>query len=215
MRQTSRIDRALGIVPWIPAVLGIGALVTLLVIVATRLSPWSADSGALPPPQPPVVLPEGNRPAPPPPAATTPPPPSTTPPSSRPVPVGRTSTVPPPVTTRPAPPAAPPAAVVTGRYEVVDAYPESFIGQVLITNRPGADRAWTVTLTFPAGVGDLRTAWLESLPQPTLTAAGRTFTWRSTTPLAAGTTGRLRFHFERTGDAATPTRCTTNGRACD
>lgn len=214
MRQTSRIDRALGIVPWIPAVLGIGALVTLLVIVAIRLSPRSAESGALPPPQPPVILPEAGR-IPPPPSAV----PESPPPPSRPVPVGRTSTVPPPVTTRPAPPptatraASPPA--VTGRYEVVDAYPESFIGQVAITNRPGADRAWTVTLTFPAEVGDLRTSWLESLPQPTLTTAGRTFTWRSTTPLAAGTTGLLRFQFERTGDAATPSRCTANGRACD
>lgn len=206
--------RALGLAPWIPAILGIGSLLALLTIAAAWLNPWSTDDTALPPPQPPVVLPEGRITPP----LTTEAPESAPPPSpaedpETPVPVGRTTTIRPPLTRPPTTRPAPPPPVI-GRYQVVDSYGDSFIGQVLITNEPGADRSWTVVLEFPSDVGDLRTSWLEGLPQPTLSRAGRTFTWRSTTPLAAGATGMLRFHFDRPGAADQPSRCLTNGRAC-
>lgn len=204
----------LELAPWLPAVLGVAALALLLISAVIRPFLWDDEDTPLPPPPPPLTLPGATDRPPPapsnpqpdgPPAASGSVPEGSAPTASRTVPVGRTSTVPPPRTTPPAPP-------VTGRYEILDSYPDSFIGQVLITNSPGADRNWTVTLTFPSGAGELRTSWLESLPQPTLTRSGTTYTWRSTTPLAAGASGGLRFHFE--GTRRTPAACVTNGRAC-
>jgi hypothetical protein len=224
MRQRSGSDRVWGLIPWIPAIAGIGSLTALLVIAAIRLAPWSTAPHPLPPPQPPLSLPMA-------PATTAP-----TPGSAVTVPVGRPTAVPAvnapegpaanptptrPATrpstrptTRPATTTAPPPSPVTGRYQVNNSYGDSFIGQVMITNAASSARDWTVTLVFPAGVGRLRTSWLEGQPQPTLTRSGQTYTWTSTVPLAAGTSGPLRFMFDRSGTAERPSRCTTNGQAC-
>ncbi|MFF5292198.1 cellulose binding domain-containing protein [Paractinoplanes globisporus] len=102
-------------------------------------------------------------------------------------------------------------ATVTGRYHVLESYGDSFIGEVLLTNRTGTGQDWVVTLTYP---GTLRTSWLESLPQPTLVQRGDTYTWTSSVPLAASSTGQLRFHFDRSGGSDNPDACSVNGQSC-
>ena len=103
---------------------------------------------------------------------------------------------------------------MTGRYRVVDSFPDGFIGEVLVTNASGADRDWTVRLRFGDAAGELRTSWVESAPQATPGTAGDTFTWSSGVPVAAGSSVALRFHFARTGPDEAPRTCTVNGVAC-
>ena len=42
---------------------------------------------------------------------------------------------------------------------------------------------------------------------------GSTYTWTSSVPLAAGSSGSMRFHFKLSGSAG-PSGCTVNGSAC-
>jgi hypothetical protein len=100
---------------------------------------------------------------------------------------------------------------VTGSYRELSGYGDSFIGEVVLTNRSAADQDWVATVTYP---GSLRTSWLESLPQPTVVRRGQTFTWASSAPLTAGATVRLRFHFDRADDSDAPTFCAVNGSLC-
>ena len=57
---------------------------------------------------------------------------------------------------------------VTGRFQVIDSYGDSFAGEVLLTNTATDARHWRVSLAFPSNVGGLRVSWLEGQPQPTL-----------------------------------------------
>ncbi|MDG4831880.1 cellulose binding domain-containing protein [Solwaraspora sp. WMMD1047] len=114
--------------------------------------------------------------------------------------------------TKPAPPAAPPT--VTGHYQLMASYDDSFIGEVVLRNVSGVDRQWTVELRFPAGVGELRTFWVESAPQATLRRSGGLFIFTSTVALPAGSSVPLRFHIDRTGAANAPSDCRVNGTAC-
>lgn len=202
----------------IPTAAGILALVTLGLITAVRLVPGHDDTATLPPPQPAFTLP-GVTSGPQLPVSLLPTTPGST---ARTVdvqeaaetsPAGRaagtrpTRTRPPVVVTPPRP--TTPAGVV-GTYRVLDSYPDSFIGEVLVRNTTGGERSWTVTLTYP---GELVTSWLESLPQPRLAQRGSTYTWTSSVPLAAGSSGSLRFHFKLSGSAG-PTGCTVDGSPC-
>lgn len=130
-----------------------------------------------------------------------------------------------PTSTRPAPPSQfrpatrppttpPPAPDVTGRYRVVDSFDDGFIGEVLVTNTGGRDRDWKVRLRFAGNVTALRTSWVESAPQATLTVSGGTFTWTSGVGVRAGSDVALRFHFSRSGSGDRPRSCTVNGTAC-
>ena len=217
MREKSEPSRAVQLIPWIPTMLGVTALLTLMVIATIRLTPWSSSPRPLlpaPAAAPPFVIADQD-------------------PSSSPALISATSTAdsPPPATatdtgrTAHEPTAGRPTTVatpathqvppeVTGHYSVLNSYGDSFIGQVLVVNDSTRPQDWTVVLTFPADVGRLRTSWLESLPQPTLTRSGQTYTWRSTVPLAAHSSGELRFQFDRPGTREDPTRCLTNGSAC-
>ncbi|GIF21411.1 hypothetical protein BJ973_005142 [Actinoplanes tereljensis] len=122
-----------------------------------------------------------------------------------------TKTVPPrDPTSDPQPTTAPAAVTVSGTYRILNSYPDAFIGEVLLRNHTGTGRSWTVTLNYP---GALVTSWLESLPQPTLVQRGTSYTWTSSVPLAAGSTGSLRFHFKLSGSAG-PENCAVNGSAC-
>ena len=128
-----------------------------------------------------------------------------------------------PASQRPRPPAAassttprttaPPPAV-TGRFQVIDSYGDSFAGEVLLTNTATDARSWKVSLAFPSNVGGLRVSCLEGQPQPTLARRGRTYTWTATVMLSAGSTAQLRFHFDRSGSGQTPSSCTVNGSRC-
>lgn len=209
--------------PWVvvAALTGLALIAVLLVLL-----PADRPVGPLPAPPPPflpgVAQPASRASAPPtPPAsapvtattvtattATAPESPATTRPPARPAAPSRArpSTAP-----RPTPP---PDAPVRGRYRVVDSFPDGFIGEVLVTNSSPRDRDWTVRLAFPGTVGDLRTSWVESAPQATLSTAGDTFVWSSGVPVAAGSTAVLRFHFARSGDDERPLSCTVNGTAC-
>ncbi|MET0425815.1 MAG: hypothetical protein ABW046_18240 [Actinoplanes sp.] len=196
--------------PWAPTLLAVGSLLALLVLSAGRLLPGRSTPDSLPPPQPAFTLPD---------SSTGPQAPASLIPSPVPTSSSRliTSRPTPAEPTKPTEPtAAPPRPrkTVTGRFRVVDSYPDSFIGEVALTNVTDDDQDWTAAVTFPDGVDGLRTSWLESLPQPTLNSRGRTFTWTSTVPLAPGTTGLLRFHFERSGTEEAPTRCVVNRTSC-
>lgn len=117
----------------------------------------------------------------------------------------------------PKPPAPEPPAVtptVTGRYQLLNSYGDSFIGEVLLTNVTSTSRLWTVTLRFPSNVGSLRTAWVEGAPQAILRWSGRTAIFTSTANLGPGSSVPLRFHFDRSGSDARPEVCTANDIRC-
>jgi hypothetical protein len=111
-------------------------------------------------------------------------------------------------------PQPPAATVVSGRYQVLNSYVDSFIGEVLVSNSSSSPHDWVVQLRFPSNVGSLRTSWVESQPQATLTRSGQTFIWTSTVPAGARSSVALRFQFDRTGTNSNPATCTVNGTAC-
>ena len=202
------------VLPWIPTLLGVAALVVFAVVTIVRLLPGHSTPRALPPPEPPFSLP-GTTSGPQLPVSLIPSssPASASPSSARPTEAGSLSpsrTVP-AVIRPPRATTAAPAAVV-GKFRVIESYGDSFIGEVLVTNRTSVPQDWVVRLTYP---GNLRTSWLESLPQPTLVQRGNTYTWTSSVPLAAGASGQLRFHFDRPAGASdTPDSCSANGSSC-
>ena len=207
MQERSGIERVL---PWLPTILGVAALVAFTIVTIVRLMP--EDSQTLPPPEPAFTLP-GTTSGPQAPISLVPATatsPATDPTSADPRPTSRAvpAVVTPPrtTTTKPARP-----ILVSGHYHVLSSYDDSFTGEVLLTNRTSVEQNWTVTLTYP---GNLRTSWLESLPQPTLVQRGHTFTWTSSVPLAAGSSGQLRFQFDKINGSETPDSCTVNGSPC-
>ncbi|GAA0586313.1 hypothetical protein GCM10010172_84500 [Paractinoplanes ferrugineus] len=210
---------------WLPTAVGI-AVLAFGAVAAARLGPGDDRSGTLPPPEPAFTLPG---------VTSGPQIPVSLLPSTPPVTgagtgagTGAAGTLPAgditgqPPATRGRPPAAvtaprttaAPRTVaptgVTGTYRVVESYPDSFIGEVLVRNPTGSERSWRVTLSYP---GELVTSWLESLPQPTLARRGNTYTWTSSVPLAARSSGSLRFHFKLSGSAG-PSGCTVDGSPC-
>ncbi|WP_189329891.1 hypothetical protein [Actinoplanes ianthinogenes] len=204
------------LLPWAPTVIAVGALLFMLLVTMVRLYPGKRpDDIALdpvpplpPPPQTAVVEPS--------PIKTSfsyavPPSPTTRPPYSR-KPVSWSPSSPPP-THRPAT-TRPPAPTVTGRYGIVGTYDAEFIGEVAISNVTDVPRDWVVSLRFPDNVGDLRTSWVESAPQATLTRSGDSYVWHSGVPVNARSSVLLRFQFARTGTGDRPTTCTVNATRC-
>jgi Cellulose binding domain len=198
------------LLPWLPTLLGVCALIALLIIAATRFTSPS-EVRALPPAPPFLPAPVQS----PTPSST----PISAPPSTRPGPRVRPATAttsPRPArsstraTTAPAPAPGP----VSGRYRVVDSYDNAFIGEVLVTNSSGRDSDWRVELRFPPAVGDLITSWVESAPQATLRRSGDSFIWSSGVPVPARGQVALRFHFSRSGSGDLPSACTVNGQSC-
>jgi hypothetical protein len=195
------------LLPWVPTLLAICALIALLIVTATR---FSSSPEAAPPPPAPTFLPV--------------PPLGLTPGTEAPVPILTTTTPNPPSPARSRPrtipatdppetdPPRPPPSDVTGRYRVVDSFPDGFIGEVLVRNTSGRDRDWRVELRFPDDGGDLVTSWVESAPQATLSRAGDRFVWSSGVPVAARGSVALRFQFSGTRDR--PASCTVNRTAC-
>lgn len=195
--------------PWVPTVLGVCALIVLLVITATRFgSP--PEASPVPPAQPFLPIPA--------PTATLSPTPAASSTSERPDRQVTVSASPRPArtsarATTPAP-TTPAPGPVNGRYRVVDSFDDAFIGEVLVTNSSGRDRDWRVDLRFPAAVGELITSWVESAPQATLQRSGDSFLWSSGVPVPARGQVALRFHFSRTGSGNRPATCTVNGTPC-
>jgi len=208
VQERSGIERVL---PWLPTILGVAALLAFTIVTIVRLTP--EHSRTLPPPEPAFTLP-GTISGPPAPVSliptTAPATPATDPtgpdpkPTSRAIPAVITPSR--ATTTKPARP-----ILVSGHYHVLSSFDDSFIGEVLLTNRTGVEQNWTVTLTYP---GNLRTSWLESLPQPTLVRRGNTYTWTSSVPLAAGAVGQMRFQFDKVNGSETPDTCAVNGSPC-
>jgi hypothetical protein len=97
---------------------------------------------------------------------------------------------------------------------VLNSYVDSFIGEVLVSNSSSSPHDWSVRLRFSSNVGNLRTSWVESQPQATLTRSGQTFIWTSTVPVNAGSSVALRFQFDRSGTNSNPVTCTVNGANC-
>ncbi len=212
------------LLPWTPTVIGVLTLIVLLVVAATRFAASPAPA-ALPPaptflPPPvlaPIPLPPGQAAlplSPAPSAVSVSTSASARPSKTRPV---TASTSPPPSRSSSRPTTARRHAGRPGERPlwVMDAYPESFIGEVLIANSSGSDRDWRVELRFPAAVGDLVTAWVEGAPQATLRRSGDSYIWSSGVPVPARSKVPLRrFHFRRAGSGNLPSSCTVNGGAC-
>jgi hypothetical protein len=206
----------LGIPSWFPMALGVVGLVGITAVSIGTLLPDSDDPDALPPPQPAFTLPATAG-GPQVPVTLLPPTDPSSAPVVTPAPTETLSFQPTPTVSASPPrrtsgPATPPR--VTGGYRVLESYGDSFIGQVLLTNTTTAPQGWRVTVVVGSGVSGLRVAWLESLPQPTLNRSGRTYTWTSSQPLAARSTGQLKFHFERSGRSNSLESCTVDGAAC-
>ena len=200
------------LLPWLPTLLGVCALIALLIIAATRFTS-SPEVRAVPPAPPFLPVPA--------PTLTTSSASTSAPPSARPGSQMRPATAttsPRPArsssraTTVPAP--APVPGPVSGRYRVVDSYDNAFIGEVLVANSSGRDSNWRVELRFPPAVGDLITSWVESAPQATLRRSGDSFIWSSGVPVPARGQVALRFHFSRSGSGNLPSACTVNGQGC-
>ena len=208
--------------PWIPTVLGVGALVALLIVAA---SPFSSKPEPQfgPPPQPFLPAEPLDPPVTEPAAQPLPGLSATTGASEDPtagtttVPASVTSTVTSTPTTRQPTPTRTtqsPPSPVTGRYRVIDSFGDGFIGEVLVGNDTDQDHDWVVRLRFPGNVGELYTSWVESAPQATLTRSGATYVWSSGVPVSAHGEALLRFHFARSGTGDKPTTCTANGVTC-
>jgi hypothetical protein len=210
------------LLPWLPTVAGVGALIVLLIIAATRFTS-SPEVSAVPPPQPFLPAPAespvrtapaespAELPAVPGASAGTP---GASPSVTRQVRPATHPTSPRPTRATTAPTTAPTRSPVTGRYRVVDSYADAFIGEVLVANSSGTDRDWRVELRFPPAVGELITSWVESAPQATLRRSGNTYVWTSGAPVAAHAEVALRFHFHRSGSGDLPSSCTVGGSAC-
>ncbi|MGX6606070.1 cellulose binding domain-containing protein [Micromonosporaceae bacterium Da 78-11] len=193
-----------------------GVLVLMVVLAGLRLARPHDDSAPLPAPLAPLRPIETTPAAP----ATSAPPTSSAPealPPSRTLPAGTSSstwrevTQNTPARTSSTPPPAPP---VQGEYRVVDSYPDSFIGEVLVRNTTAGPADWVVELRFPAGVGGLRASWVEAAQQATLSQDGGSYLWRSGQPVDAGASALLRFHFDRQGSGDQPSSCTVDGTPC-
>lgn len=211
------------LLPWTPTVIGVLTLIMLLVVAATRFAASPAPAALPPAPTflpPPVLAPiplapgQAALPLSPAPSAAS----VSTSASARPSKArsAATPTSPTPArsSSRPTTAPAPTASPVSGHYRVMEAYPESFIGEVLITNSAGSDRDWRVEMRFPAAVGDLVTSWVEGAPQATLRRSGDSYIWSSGVPVPARSKVPLRFHFRRAGSGNLPSSCTVNGGAC-
>lgn len=85
---------------------------------------------------------------------------------------------------------------------------------MLVSNPTSAATDWVVELRFPSNVGDLRTSWVESAPQATLSRSGSTYIWRSGVPVNPGSSVALRFQFARTGAGDRPASCEVNNAPC-
>ncbi|MBO3741264.1 cellulose binding domain-containing protein [Actinoplanes flavus] len=204
--------------PWLPIVIAVGLLLFMVVLTGFRLlSPDREDVtvGAAPgrtlpaPLRPAAVTSSAPTPAPSAPGARSP----VVRPSYTRLPVRTPSTRPstrPPAVARP----SSPAPTVTGAYRVMAPYDREFIGEVLVTNAGAAPADWVVELVFPDEVGELRTSWVESAPQPTLSRSGDRYIWRSGAPVAAGSSAPLRFQYAHTGTDGRPSSCTVNGSPC-
>jgi hypothetical protein len=201
--------RAFELLPWLPTVAGVVVLGGLLVFALVSLRPDGRD-----------------RPTPPPAAVT---PPFLGGPSVPDAPTTAAAVGTPGATLnsprRPSPspslsravetPARrPPALALTGRYRTVQTFDGGFIGEVLVTNSSSAGRKWTVRLRFPPTIGPMRTFWVESAPQATLTQEGEVFAFTGSVPVGARGTVALRFQFDRQNAVTTPLTCEVNGTAC-
>jgi hypothetical protein len=202
------------LLPWLPTLLGVCALIALLIIAATRFTS-SPDVRAAPPPPPFLPAPALTSPSPAGPSAAASAAPATRP-GRQMQPATVTASPRPARTSRRAATAAPAPSPgpVSGRYRVVDSYDDAFIGEVLVANSSRRDSDWRVELRFPAAVGDLITSWVESAPQAALRRSGDSYIWTSGAPVPARGQVALRFHFSRTGAGDQPSACTVNGRSC-
>lgn len=61
----------------------------------------------------------------------------------------------------------------TAIYRLRNSYDDSFIGEVLVSNPTTGVRHWSLQITFADNVGELRTFWVESAPQATMSTTGR------------------------------------------
>ncbi|GGN41162.1 hypothetical protein FHR83_002921 [Actinoplanes campanulatus] len=205
--------------PWLPIIVAVGLLLFMVLVTGLRLLSPDRDDVTVEA-EPGLTLPAPLRPAAVTSSAASAPAPSATgsrSPAVRPsfsrLPVRTPSTRPstrPPAVARP----SSPVPTVTGRYRVMAPYDREFIGEVLVTNSGAAPAGWVVELTFPDEVGELRTSWVESAPQATLSRSGDRYIWRSGAPVAVGSSAPLRFQYAHTGTGGRPSSCTVNGTPC-
>lgn len=217
-----RKPTAFEVLPWVPTLFGVALMIGLMVIsIVLSLRPGPAgdltatEPGALPPPI------EFTVPADPEPTAPPPSTPAATPSASvvptRPAAPVRTTPgrETPPDPEEESPPAPqPPRATVTGRYQVLDSFGDSFIGEVLVSNSASSPQNWTVRLRFPSNVGNLRTFWIEGAPQGSMRRSGDEYIFTSGVPVDGGRSVPLRFHYDRVGSGDKPSSCSVNGAAC-
>lgn len=217
-----RKPTAFEVLPWVPTFFGVALMIGLMVAsIVLSLRPGSpadstaAEPGALPPP---IEFPVPQEPSVTAAPTTAAPTPSASVVPSRPAAPARTTPgrQTPPDPERESPPVVPqpPQATVTGRYQVLDSFGDSFIGEVLVSNSESAPQNWTVRLRFPSNVGNLRTFWVEGAPQGSMRRSGDTYIFTSGVPVNGRSSVPLRFHYDRVGRGDTPSSCTVNGAAC-
>ncbi|MEU5789421.1 cellulose binding domain-containing protein [Micromonospora purpureochromogenes] len=220
-RPAPRSATALASSPWIVVVTGVVVMVVLLVVALAASR--SRERGTVPPPElpPTVALPDLPSSSPSRAAVALPTPvvPGLSPRrSDPPVPTpgggpassaGGAGAQPGPVPS----PQPPPPSPVTGRYRVLEAWDDGFIGQVLLSNAAAGPRPWTVRLVPPAG-SRLASSWVEGAPQGSARMSDGVFTYTSGVDLDGGASVPLRFHLEHTGGNTRPSGCTVDGTAC-
>jgi hypothetical protein len=211
------------VLPWIPTLFGVALMIGLMVTsIVLSLRPdtpagSAAEPGALPPPIE-FPVPADPEPTTPPPSTPAPTPSASVVPTRPAAPVrttpGRETPPDPEQESPPVVPQPPPQTTVTGRYQVLDSFGDSFIGEVLVSNRGNSPQNWTVRLQFPSNVGNLRTFWIEGAPQGTMRRSGDAYIFTSGVPVDGGRSVPLRFHYDRVGSGDKPSSCTANGAAC-
>lgn len=110
-------------------------------------------------------------------------------------------------------PPPPPPSPVTGRYRVMEAWDDGFIGEVRLANAAAGPRPWEVRLMPPVG-SRVASSWVEGAPQGSSRVSDGVFTYTSGVDLDGGASVALRFHLEHTGENTRPSGCTVDGAAC-
>ncbi|MCI4061588.1 cellulose binding domain-containing protein [Micromonospora sp. R77] len=207
------MSRVLASVPWLVVLLGVGLLVSLLVVALLSLR--TPVRQAAPAPAPPIYLP------------LAPPTTSAAPTAAPLVAVGDSASATPsrsasasarpsasvrPSTSATPAPGGSRSGTVTARYQATGSDRDSFTALLTVRNGSSAAQEWRVELLFTGNVKSIRAS--SSSGVSVTTQGNGWYVLRGTAPLASGGSTVVEMSFSRTGSGDRPGQCTVNGAAC-
>ncbi|SCL15442.1 Cellulose binding domain [Micromonospora nigra] len=202
--------RLVASVPWAVVGIGVGLLVTLLVLAMSAFR--GSERAAAPDPAPPMVFPSLPATA----ASPTPAEPRRATPTARVTAAPSASTSGRP-TPRPSPTTDRPSlfgsgfGTVTARYRTLDSDQDTFRAELSVRNDTGASRGWEVELRFAGNVEGVR---VSSSAAISVTVRGAGWYVVRGGPLAAGASQTVTLRFTGSGADEYPDQCTVEDGQC-